>query len=182
MNPALPQTSVSSDTPFVIEHTFNTPLATVWRAFTVRDQLAQWMSPAGLTPVGSSLDLRAGGLYHYGMQAPNGYVMWGKWTFLEITPPANGAAKLVVIVSFSDENKGVTRHPMAPDWPLQFLSASTFTAQGDNTLLHLQMQACNASSTEQAAFNAGHASMTQGWGGTLAQLDAWLAKPQAKTA
>ena len=69
--------------------------------------------------------------------------------------------------------------------PLQFLFTSTFAAQSDKTSLRLQMQACNASSTEQLAFNAGHAShasVTQGWGGTLAQLDAWLATSPTKTA
>jgi uncharacterized protein YndB with AHSA1/START domain len=179
MNTALPTVNLSTDAPFTIERTFNAPLAQVWRAFTDREQLAQWMSPAGLTPAASSLELRVGGLYHYGMQAPNGFVMWGKWTFLEITPPGQGTAKLVVIVSFSDENKGVTRHPMAPEWPLQTLSTSTFTAQGDKTLLQLKWQACNASSAEQAAFNAGHAGMTMGWSGTMAQLEDWLAKVQA---
>lgn len=66
--------------------------------------------------------------------------------------------------------------------PLQFLFTSTFAAQSDKTSLRLQMQACNASSTEQLAFNAGHASMTQGWGGTLAQLEVWLARTPTKTA
>jgi uncharacterized protein YndB with AHSA1/START domain len=157
---------VSADAPFVIERTFAAPIERVWRAFTEADQLNQWMSPPGMLPAGCTMDLRQGGLYHYGMKAPDGSVWWGKQIYLAVEPPHSGVARLVAIVGFSDAHQGVTRHPLA---------TSTFTAVGDSTRLRLQWQACNATGEEQATFNAGHASMTQGWSGTMAQLDAWLA-------
>ncbi len=43
----------------------------------------------------------------------DGQVMWGKWTFCEITAPE----RLVVVVNFYDAQQGVTRHPMAPSSP-----------------------------------------------------------------
>ena len=50
--------------------------------------------------------------------APDGSEMWGKFVYREITPPE----RMVFIVSFSDENGGTTRHPMAPTWPLEMLN------------------------------------------------------------
>ena len=50
------------------------------------------------------MDLRPGGTYHYGMQTPDGSVMWGKMVYREIVPPE----KLVFINSFSDEKGGLT--------------------------------------------------------------------------
>ena len=174
--------AVSTDTPFIIDRMIDAPLDLVWRAFTDINQLGQWMAPAGMKSIGGSLDLTVGGLYHYGLQAPNGFEMWGKWTFLEIAGPANGQARLTVIVSFSDKDKGVTRAPMPGDWPLQTLSTTTLTARGNQTNLQLKWQACDATQAEQMAFNAGHASMAQGWGGTMAQLDAFLAQELANAA
>lgn len=174
--PVWPDTS--QDAPFVIDHLFNAPLDLVWRVYTQPAHLSQWMRPADLSDTGCSVDLRVGGVFHYGMGTPDGKVMWGKWTFLAIEPPRDGTAKMVVVVSFSDASQGVTRHPMAPDWPLQTLSTATYTAEGNRTRLRLQWQACNATDAEQAIFNSSHASMTQGWGRTLAMLEAYLEKVQ----
>ena len=61
-------------------------------------------------------------MFHYGMRGPDGSEMWGKFVYREIAPPE----RLVFIVSFSDENGGMTRHPMAPTWPLEMLNTLTF--------------------------------------------------------
>jgi uncharacterized protein YndB with AHSA1/START domain len=81
------------------------------------------LDPKGVTIAKADLDLRPGGVFHYCMETPDGHEMWGKWTFLEITPPD----RLIVIVSFSDANQGITRHPMSATWPLETLSKTTFT-------------------------------------------------------
>ena len=118
------------------------------------------------------MDLRPGGTYHYAMQTPDGKVMWGKFAYREIVPPE----KLVFINSFSDEAGGVTRHPMAPTWPLEMLSVFTFEEQpGGKTKFTIRWSPHNATGEERKTFDAGHASMTQGWGGTMEQLAAYLA-------
>ena len=68
------------------------------------------------------MDLRVGGTYHYGMEAPNGAAMWGLFKYREIVPQE----KLVFVNSFSDEAGGVTRHPGSATWPLHMLSTFTF--------------------------------------------------------
>lgn len=160
----------AGDKPFVISRTFDAPRELVFAAFTQPEHLMQWMGPKGFQMTKCSVDLRPGGLFHYGLRAPNGAMMWGKWIFREITPPE----RLVVEVYFSDESAGVTRHPMAADWPLATLSTTTLVEQNGKTLMTLQWRALNATETEQKRFDASHDSMTQGWGGTMDQLTAYL--------
>ena len=134
--------------------------------------MKQWWGPKGFKVLHSKMDLRPGGTYHYGMESPDGHAMWGKFVYREVTPPE----RLVFINSFSDEKGGLTRHPMAPTWPLEMLSVFTFEEQpGGKTKFTITWSTHNASEEEQKTFDDGHASMTQGWGGTMEQLAAYLA-------
>jgi uncharacterized protein YndB with AHSA1/START domain len=102
--------------------------------------------------------------------------MWGKFVYREITPPQ----RLVFINSFSDEAGGLTRHPLSPAWPLQMLSTFTFEEQpGGKTKFTVRWTPHDASEEERRTFDAGHASMTQGWGGTLDQLADYVQKAKA---
>jgi uncharacterized protein YndB with AHSA1/START domain len=156
---------------FVISKVLKAPREKVWRAWTDRDELMKWFGPKGCTIPVANLDLRPGGIFHYAMRTPDGKEMWGKWTFREIEAPN----RLVLISCFSDKEGGITRHPMASDWPLQTLSTTTFEAQGDSTVLTIRWSPWNATEAEISRFNASHDSMTQGWGGTYEQLAAYLA-------
>jgi uncharacterized protein YndB with AHSA1/START domain len=158
---------------FVISRVFDAPRDLVWKAFTDPERMKEWWGPKGFTVITSKMDLRPGGSYLYGMTAPSGAPMWGKFVYREITPPE----RMVLINSFSDEAGGVTRHPMAPTWPLEMLSTFTFEEQpGGKTKFTVRWAAYNATAEEQKTFDTSHDSMRQGWGGTMDQLDAYLAK------
>ncbi len=156
---------------FVIERMFDAPRDLVWKVFTERDHLMNWWGPKGFKMIVGDLDLKPGGVFHYGMQAPDGSEMWGKWVFREIVKPE----RLVFISSFSDKDGGLTRHPMAPTWPIQMLGTTTLTEQGGKTLLINRVVALNATNEERAMFEGSFDSMTQGFGGTWDQLAAYLA-------
>jgi uncharacterized protein YndB with AHSA1/START domain len=47
----------------------------------------------------ATLDLRPGGVFHYGLRSPNGHDMWGKFVYREIVAPE----RIVFVVSFADE-------------------------------------------------------------------------------
>lgn len=160
----------SASNEFVITRLFDAPRDLVWKAFTEADRLMQWWGPKGFRMIHAKVDLRPGGVFHYGMLAPDGSEMWGKWTFREIVAPE----RLVMISSFSDKDGGLTRHPMAPTWPQQMLGTTTLMAQGNKTLLTNAVVAHEASAEEIATFNAGFESMTQGFGGTWDQLETYL--------
>jgi uncharacterized protein YndB with AHSA1/START domain len=158
---------------FVISRVLDAPRDLVWKCFTDPEHMKQWWGPKGFTVLVSKMDLRPGGMYHYGMKAPDGSPMWGRFILREVTPKD----RRVFINSFTDEAGGVTRHPMAPDWPLEMLSTFTFEdLPGGKTRFTVRWAAHNPTPQEQKVFDGGHASMTQGWSGTLEQLEAYLAK------
>ncbi len=158
---------------FVISRVFDAPRDLVWKSFTDAEYMKHWWGPKGFTVIASKMDLRPGGTYHYGLKAPDGSVMWGKFVYREIKAPE----RLVSINSFSDETGGITRHPMHMAWPLEMLSTFTFEEQpGGKTKFTVRWSAHNATEAERQTFDAGHDSMRQGWGGTMDQLAAYLAK------
>jgi uncharacterized protein YndB with AHSA1/START domain len=158
---------------FVISRVLDAPRELLWKCFTDPERMKRWWGPKGFTVTVSKMDLRPGGTYHYRMQAPDGTPMWGKMVYREISPPD----RIVFINSFSDETGGTTRHPMAPTWPLEMLSIFTFEDQpGGKTKFTVRWSPHNATDEERKTFDAGHDSMRQGWGGTLDQLEGYLAK------
>jgi len=158
---------------FVISRVLDAPREVVWKAFTEPERMKEWWGPKGFTVIHSKMDLRVGGTYHYGMKAPNGSPMWGKFVFREIAAPE----RMVVVSSFSDEAGGTTRHPGHMSWPLEMLSTFTFEdLPGGKTRFTIRWAPHNASAEEQHTFDTHHDSMQMGWSGTLEQLEAYLAR------
>ncbi|WP_425147544.1 SRPBCC family protein [Deinococcus sp.] len=163
--------TTEAPTVFTTSRTFDAPRELVWRVWTQPQHLARWMSPAGMTQLGSSLDLRPGGVFHYGLRTPDGQELWGKWVFGEIVPPE----LLEFIQAFSDAAGGLDRNPMAAEWPLETLSTVTFSEADGKTTVTLSSKPVNASEGERQTFAGAFDSMTQGWGGTFDKLTAYLA-------
>ena len=160
--------------PFEISRVFDAPRDRVWKAWTETERLKQWWGPAGFKVHTCKVDLRPGGSFLYGMTAPDGTDMWGKFAYREIEAPK----RLVFMNSFSDPKGGVTRHPWSPNWPLQMLSTVTFEEQaGGKTKVTVEWTPTDGSSElERKTFDEGRDSMKQGWGGTMDQLTAYLSK------
>ena len=71
-----PKTTAPQGAELEIVRTFDAPRETVWRAWTELERLARWWGPKGFEMLSTKLDLRPGGMFHYGMRAPNGHEMW----------------------------------------------------------------------------------------------------------
>lgn len=163
----------ASSRPFVASRVLDAPRDQVWRYFTDPAELKQWWGPKGVKIVKSDMDLRLGGRYLYGMQTPDGTVMWGRQVFREITPQQ----RLEFINGFSDEAGGLTRHPLSATWPLEMMSVFTFEDMpGGKTKFSVHWSPHNATAEERDTFDNGHDSMTKGWGGTMDQLETYIAK------
>jgi uncharacterized protein YndB with AHSA1/START domain len=161
--------------PFSISRVLDAPQALVFQVNTDPDHLANWLSPEGFRTIHAAMDFRVGGSYHYGLEGPGGMQMWGKQTFREIVPNE----KLVYVQSFSNKDGGLTRHPMSPDWPMEMLATQTFEAlEGGKTRVTISWAPHNSDAAGEAAFEAGRPGMNQGFGGTLAKLEEYLAKLQ----
>ncbi len=155
---------------FTITRVFNAPLSLVWQVHTDATHLAKWWGPKGFKMLKCKLDLRPGGMFHYGMESPDGQAMWGKFVYREVNPQT----KLVFVVSFSDENGGYTRHPLAPIWPLETLNTMMLTENNGKTTLVLSGHPINASEEECNMFYSAFDGMNQGFKGTYDQLEEYL--------
>jgi uncharacterized protein YndB with AHSA1/START domain len=159
---------------FVISRTFDAPRELVWQAWTERKRLMQWFGPKGFTMPAARMDFRPGGIFHYCLESPDGNEMWGKFVYREIAAPE----RIVLVNAFSDEEGGLTRHPMSPTWPLEMLSTTTLADEDGRTKLTIEWSPLNLTDEERQTFDGAHGSMDQGWNGTFEQLAGHLAKHQ----
>jgi uncharacterized protein YndB with AHSA1/START domain len=164
--------SDATQKPFIISRVFDAPRDRVWKAWTEAERLKQWWGPKGFTVHTCKLDLRPGGVFHYGMKAPDGSDMWGKFAYREIKPQE----RLVFINSFSDPKGGTSRHSGHASWPLQMLSTVEFEEQGGKTKVTVHWIPHEASETERKTFEQGRDSMKQGWTGTFEKFADYLKK------
>ena len=157
---------------FEITRVFKASRDLVWKAHTEAERLAEWWGPKGFKMLECKIDLRPGGIFHYGMESPDGHKMWGKFVYREVVPQK----KLVFVVSFSDENCGITRHPMAATWPLETLNTITLTEHDGKTTLTIKGHPINETEEESNMFYSAFDGMNQGFKGTFDQLDEYLSK------
>lgn len=158
---------------FVIERTFPVSQQRLFKACTDKQEMMAWFAPPGMTVIKSEQDFRPGGTYHYGLSSGQGNEMWGKVTYKEITP----ASRLVYLQSFSDPQGGLTRHPLAPQWPLEIVTVMDFIAEGENqTKLKISWIHAGVEDAEGETFRAAHEGMKGGWTATLDSLAAYLGK------
>jgi len=156
---------------FVISRVFDAPRDLVWKCFTDPERMKKWWGPKGFTVIVSKMDLRVGGTYHYGMKAPDGSPMWGRFVYREIVPQE----RLIFIDSFSDEAGRITRHPGHMSWPLEMISTFAFEElPGGKTRFTVRWTPHNATEAERKTFDEGRDSMTQGWTGTMEQFEDYL--------
>jgi len=157
--------------PFTITRTFPATREKLFRAWTDPKQMSRWLAPKGFTTSYRKADIRPGGVAHYSMSGPQGQPMWGKAKYETIESPS----RLVYRQYFSDEKEGITRHPMSPTWPLEMTTTVTFKEKAPgSTELTLTWLPENASPAEAETFAKSFDGMTQGWTGSLDQLDAYL--------
>jgi uncharacterized protein YndB with AHSA1/START domain len=157
---------------FVISRVFDAPRELLFKLWTEKEHLMAWFGPKGAEIHACKMDLRPGGVCHYGMRSADGHNMWGKWVFREIKAPE----RLSFVNSFSNEAGGLGRHPFNPDWPAEMLTTVTFADLGGRTELTVTWTPLAPTEAERKTFDAGHGSMRMGWGGTFDQLAAYVAK------
>lgn len=154
---------------FVIFRFVDAPRERVWRAWTEPKEMAAWFGPKGSETTHADLDFRVGGSYHYAMKT-GGVELWGLIFYKEIEKPS----KLVYVQQFSDKNRGMGVHPMAPTWPKKMLTTVHLQDFGAKTLISLYWEVIDGTAAELKTFSDGMAGMNQGWGGSFDRLDAFL--------
>lgn len=102
---------------------YDAPLAAVWEAWTIPEEVAQWWGPRGFTLTTHSRDLRTGGHWHYTMHGPDGTDYENTTQYLDVVPM----------------QRMVYDHGGHQDRPPLFRVTALFTERDGRTQLDLSM-------------------------------------------
>ena len=172
----------SADDPvFTLTRTFAAPLPRVWSAWTEPALLARWYGPKSATTTILRAELKPGGLLHGRMAVPGAEPFFFRFLYREISP----RARLAWVQSFADADGAIAPSPFGEPWPRQLLTEIAFEPilcpgeacpepGHDSARVTLRWSPLDAGEEERAAFAAETASMTGGWTGSFARLDAVL--------
>ena len=112
---------------------YDAPLAAVWEAWTLPEEVAQWWGPRGFTLTTHSRDLRTGGHWHYTMHGPDGTDYENTTQYLEVVP----------------QQRLVYDHGGHRDRPPLFRMTVLFTERDGRTRLDLTMGLASPEVAEQ---------------------------------
>jgi uncharacterized protein YndB with AHSA1/START domain len=156
---------------FVINRSFDAPIALMHKMWTDPKHFSKWLAPTGANMHFIRADIKAGGNTFYYMTYENGMKLYGKAHYLEVTPE-----RMVYTQQFSDENEGITRHPMAPIWPETMLTTVKLFSEGpEKTRVTITWEVYGTATAEEIAFFVGaKGGMTQGWTGSFDKLEEYI--------
>ncbi len=156
---------------FMITRSFAAPRDTVWKSWSEAERMRRWWGPKGCAIEVGRFEFRPGGFFHYAMRFPGQEPMWGRFLYREIAGPG----RLVWLNSFSNPGCGIARAPFGGAIPLEIHNEATFAEDGGGTKLTLNAHPFGATDEEEEVFGGMFASLRQGYGGTMDQLEAYLA-------
>ena len=106
-----------------LQRVYDAPLKSVWEAWTIAEEVAQWWGPRGFTITTHSRDLRTGGHWHYTMHGPDGTDYENTTQYLDVVP----------------EQRLVYDHGGHKDRPPLFRMTVLFTERNGRTQLDLSL-------------------------------------------
>jgi uncharacterized protein YndB with AHSA1/START domain len=154
---------------FVLNRTFEAPLAGVFAHWTDPALLSQWLAPEGTTMrfVRSDISVEKSALF--AMTSPHG-TTYVRSEYLAIEPPH----RIVYAQRFVDEHEALAAAPGADVWPATLLMTVLFAEEtADRTRVTVTTEPYGAASgAEIDAFVRERAGMTLGWTGSFDVLEA----------
>lgn len=81
-------TESTADREIVTTRTVAAPRELVWRVWTDPQHVLKWWGPSGFSTTTTSMDVRAGGHWHFTMHGPDGRDYLNRITYHEVQPPA----------------------------------------------------------------------------------------------
>ncbi|HEY9715286.1 MAG TPA: SRPBCC family protein, partial [Chroococcales cyanobacterium] len=168
--------TVSGKEKFVINRSFDAPIALVFKMFTDRDHLKKWVPPTGFEMQYIDCQIKPGGKTFYKMGNGTNVTMYGRTEYLEIREPD----LIVYRQQFCDENEKVSRHPLVPTWPETMHTTVQLTEEGpERTRVTITWECVGEVTAEELqTFINGRSGMTQGWTGSLDKLEDYLSDLQ----
>lgn len=117
----MPAKSRSNSNAISITRVYDAPVARVWDAWVIPEQVAEWWGPRGFTLTTRTKDVKVGGTWDYVMHGPDGKDYENRTTFLEVVLHEK------LVYDHGDEH--------AP----RFRVTVTFSEAGGKTTMEMQM-------------------------------------------
>lgn len=158
---------------FVINRSFDAPIATVFEMFTNPEHFSKWLPPTGFQmEFLRTSTIQPGCKTLYCMFNDAGLKMYGRAEYFEVQNPH----RIVYTQQFCDENERIARHPMAPTWPETMLITVTLSEEESvQTRVTICCEPYDKFTDEElSVFVANRLSMTMGWTGSFDKLEAYL--------
>ncbi len=151
----------------VIRRSYDYPREVVFKTWTGMEHLAYWWGPQGFPAKGAQPAPKTGGDPSPG-QDPSLRTLtwWCRAVYREITAPE----RILFVSFFSDENGGITRHPLIPTWPLEILNTLTFQERDGKTTVTYRVEPLHATEDERKTFEAELGEVKKDLEGTFDQL------------
>lgn len=154
---------------FVINRTFDAPIARVFEMWTSPEHLARWLPPAGTELRFLRSEIAVGKSTFFVITGKHG-AMYGRAEYLALEPPR----RVVYTQQFVDEHERPATAPGAEVWPATLRTTVLLTEEApDRTRVTLTSEP-NAGATPQEleAFVQERGGMTRGWSGSFDVLEA----------
>lgn len=158
---------------FVINRTFEAPIAKMFDIWTNPQHFSKWLAPKGFNMEFLKADIKPGGSTFYFM-TDGTLKMYGQAKYLEMQAPH----RLVYTQQFCDEQGNISRHPLAPTWPETMLTTVEFAEEDtEHTRVTVTWECYGKTSDEELeTFIKSRAGMSQGWTGSFDKLEDYLSQ------
>ncbi len=159
---------------FVINRAFNTSIDHMFDMWTKPEHFSKWLAPTGFDMTFLKSDIKEGETTLYCMKNNEGFAMYGKAKYLEISKPN----RIVYTQEFCDEKGSTTPAPFGTPWPLTMKTTVLLSEEAPNqTRVTVTFEVIGDYTREElAAFIKERAGMTQGWTGSFDKLEDYLVK------
>lgn len=164
---------------FVIEHSFEADVKTVFDMWVNPDSFSSWLGPDGATMSFIRVGIKEGGTSQWSMTTADGVTKYGKLNYKIINPQH----LLVYTQNFCDKDGKLSKPPGAATYPDMLLTTVTFNEEGKKkTRVVVKWEIFGqATEAERQTFDKLKPVMTNGWGQSFDKLDSLLKlknKPQ----
>jgi uncharacterized protein YndB with AHSA1/START domain len=158
---------------FIINRTFEAPLATLHEMWTNPKHFSQWLAPTGFTMKFLRADIKPGKSTFFMMTNGKDVTMYGRAEYKQIEQN-----RIQYTQQFCDDKENVTRHYAVPTWPETMLTTVQLTEETpERTRVTVKWETYgHVTAEELATFVKMKAGMTMGWTGSFDKLEAYLEK------
>lgn len=157
---------------FVINRSFEAPIAKVFEMWTNPKHFSQWLPSVGFTMEYFESEIKQGGTTFYKMTNGSTVDHYGKMNYKEISP----VYRIVYTQCFTDEKGNLSKPPFEKNWPDTILTTVTLAEEGTSeTRVTVEWEIYGeATDMERKTFRDARPGMTIGWTGSFDKLDGLL--------